>query len=202
MGVLKVWNPTTGQYEYVGGGSVGPQGPAGPVGPAGGTMPAGSIMAYASTTPPSGWVACDGASYATATYPNLFAVIGYSFGGSGANFNVPNLKGRTVVGIDAAQTEFDVVGEAGGSKTHTHATHSNHGNHGDHQHWNDFYTSGPSGVEVTQQIAVIAVASSGHAHQVQGFTQAAGAVAHDAHSAHDSPSHLPPYMALPYIIKT
>ena len=39
---------------------------------------------------PSNCLLCDGTSYPTATYPNLFAAIGYAFGGSGASFNVPD----------------------------------------------------------------------------------------------------------------
>jgi len=55
---------------------------------------AGEISAFGSATPPSGWLACDGASYLVASYAVLFAVIGYTFGGSGANFNVPDLRQR------------------------------------------------------------------------------------------------------------
>jgi microcystin-dependent protein len=52
----------------------------------------------------------------------LFGVIGYTYGGSGSNFTIPNLQGRIPVGRDSAQTEFDVLGEAGGAKTHTLTT--------------------------------------------------------------------------------
>ena len=40
---------------------------------------------------PAGWLLCDGSSIATATYPDLFTAIGYTYGGAGANFNLPNL---------------------------------------------------------------------------------------------------------------
>ena len=56
-------------------------------------FPPGMIMMFGSASGPSGWLLCDGTSYATATYPSLFGAIGYAFGGSGANFNVPNLLG-------------------------------------------------------------------------------------------------------------
>jgi Phage Tail Collar Domain len=48
--------------------------------------------------PPAGWLICDGQSYPTATYPNLFSVIGYSYGGSGAVFSVPDCRARVTVG--------------------------------------------------------------------------------------------------------
>lgn len=51
----------------------------------------GMIAAWAGGAVPSGWLLCDGSSVATATYPDLFAEIGYTYGGAGANFNLPNL---------------------------------------------------------------------------------------------------------------
>jgi microcystin-dependent protein len=61
-------------------------------------LPSGTVVDFAGATAPGGWLACDGSSFPTATYPNLFAAIGYTFGGSGANFNVPDLRGRTGIG--------------------------------------------------------------------------------------------------------
>jgi microcystin-dependent protein len=57
-------------------------------------VPPGVVEAYLGGTSavPSGWVLANGASLSTATYPALFAVLGYRFGGSGANFSVPNLN--------------------------------------------------------------------------------------------------------------
>jgi microcystin-dependent protein len=58
----------------------------------------GDMKAAAYTTVPTGWLLCDGTSYATATYPSLFAAIGYVYGGSGANFNVPNMVNAVPIG--------------------------------------------------------------------------------------------------------
>jgi microcystin-dependent protein len=41
-----------------------------------------------------GWLLCDGRSVAISDFEFLFNVIGYSFGGSGDNFNLPNPAGR------------------------------------------------------------------------------------------------------------
>lgn len=84
--------------------------------------PIGMIAPYSGSVSPTGWLLCDGTSYSTTTYANLFGVVGYTFGGSGSAFAVPNLKGRVVVGIDAAQTEFDAIGESSGAMTHQHAS--------------------------------------------------------------------------------
>ena len=85
------------------------------------TMPAGIYFPFAGASGdiPAGFLLCDGASYLRADYPDLFAAIGTLWGAAdGTHFNVPNLKGRVPVGYDAAQTEFDSVGENGGEKTH------------------------------------------------------------------------------------
>lgn len=55
-----------------------------------GVVPAGMVMDFAAATAPPGWIALDGAVLATATYPALFAAIGYTWGGSGASFVLPN----------------------------------------------------------------------------------------------------------------
>ena len=62
--------------------------------------PAGVIYPYAGANLPTGWIWCDGTSYGTATYSNLFTALGYAYGGSGANFNVPDLRGRVGAGKD------------------------------------------------------------------------------------------------------
>ena len=70
---------------------------------------------------PTGYLLCDGTAVDRTTYAAMFAVISTAFGaGDGSmTFNLPNLKGRVPVGLDAAQTEFDVMGKTGGAKTST-----------------------------------------------------------------------------------
>jgi len=50
-----------------------------------------AIWAGTNASIPAGWLLCDGASVASATYPDLFTALGYAYGGAGANFNLPNL---------------------------------------------------------------------------------------------------------------
>jgi Phage Tail Collar Domain len=61
-------------------------------------IPSGIIMPFGGSAAPSGFLICDGTSYPTASYPNLFAVLGYTYGGSGPNFSVPDMRGRVAVG--------------------------------------------------------------------------------------------------------
>jgi microcystin-dependent protein len=97
--------------------------------PAGAT-PIGTILDFAGPVAPTGFLLCYGQSVATATYPNLFAVIGYTWGGSGANFTIPDLRGYVLAGKDdMGGTNANrlnnwggqniILGEDGGTATHT-----------------------------------------------------------------------------------
>lgn len=62
-------------------------------------VPIGSGALWYTATPPANWLICDGSSLSTAApYDKLFAAIGYTYGGSGANFNLPNLQVRFPIG--------------------------------------------------------------------------------------------------------
>lgn len=68
--------------------------------------------------PETGWFMLNGASIATATYPILFARFGYTFGGSGASFTLPDYtEGKFP--IAAGLTNFPTFGATGGESTHT-----------------------------------------------------------------------------------
>jgi len=87
-------------------------------------VPSGSIVAFAANTVPVGWLVCDGSAQSTTTYPSLFAYIGYTFGGSGTSFNLPNLLGRFIRGFDSGGTvdpsrAFGST-QAGSMATHVH----------------------------------------------------------------------------------
>jgi microcystin-dependent protein len=64
-------------------------------------IPSGAIMAFAMNTAPSGWRECNGASISTGGInAALFAAISYTYGGSGGSFNLPDLRGYFVRGVD------------------------------------------------------------------------------------------------------
>lgn len=89
--------------------------------PANVANPAGAIQMFGGASAPTGWLLCDGAVVSRTTYAALFAAIGtvYGAGDGSTTFALPNLKGRVPVGLDAAQVEFDALGETGGAKLHT-----------------------------------------------------------------------------------
>ena len=65
----------------------------------------GIVVPWGTASIPSGFLLCDGTSYSTSTYAALFAVIAYTYGGSGANFLVPDLRDKTVVGVSSANSK-------------------------------------------------------------------------------------------------
>lgn len=64
--------------------------------------PAGSVIAYAGSTAPSGWLLLFGQNISRTTYAALFSVIGTTYGaGDGSTtFTLPDLRGRAVAGKD------------------------------------------------------------------------------------------------------
>lgn len=58
-------------------------------------VPTGAILLWPKNTAPSGWKVCNGQALAKAQFGDLFDVIGYTFGGSGANFEVPDVTAPT-----------------------------------------------------------------------------------------------------------
>ena len=83
----------------------------------------GDIKISAAINPPAGWLICNGQAVDRNTYLTLYAAIGTTYGaGNGSTtFNVPNLVGRVVAGIDTAGTTLDgaaALGDALGEQTH------------------------------------------------------------------------------------
>jgi microcystin-dependent protein len=66
----------------------------------------GEIMAYAglASTVPTGWVVAAGQTLAINENTPLFAEIGYTYGGSGNTFDLPNLEDKVVAGSGTGQT--------------------------------------------------------------------------------------------------
>lgn len=68
-----------------------------------------------------GWLKCDGRQISTSEFSALFSVLGYSFGGSGSSFALPNPQGRIAgfVGQTVGVTSDWALGDASGAETHT-----------------------------------------------------------------------------------
>lgn len=142
----------------------------------GGLSPVGSITAYASTTAPAGWLLANGASLLRTDYPQLFAILGTSYGAAdGTHFTLPNLLGRDIL---MASTTAN-IGQTGGESNHTLSIAEMPA------HSHDFTTSALAGGGGTVAVSNATVGT--------GSTNSTGGGG--AHNVLD------PYIVLQYIIK-
>jgi microcystin-dependent protein len=71
-------------------------------GTVGSLLPSGTVLPFAGSTAPTGWLLCDGTAVSRTTYANLFAAISTSwgYGNNSTTFNLPDLRGRFLRGRD------------------------------------------------------------------------------------------------------
>lgn len=84
-------------------------------------IPIGSIFMWGNVTPPANWLICDGQAIDRTTFAVLFAILGTSYGiGDGVTtFNLPDFRGRSVVGEGTGPSLSPrAIGATGGSETH------------------------------------------------------------------------------------
>ena len=97
----------------INGSTVAPSGP--------GFLPPGALIpwapaVYTTTTPPAGYLFCDGAVYANGLYPQLAALMGTTYGGTpGVSFAVPDMRfGKSIIGGAINNASFQVLQQPGG----------------------------------------------------------------------------------------
>ena len=155
------------------------------------SSPVGEIKIWPAAVAPTRYLLCDGAAVSRTTYADLFAVIGttYGVGDNSTTFDLPNLKGKVVVGLDVTQTEFDALGETGGEKTHalTVAELASH--------VHVWATNSGTNYPGSQTVSVAAQYAAGGDNQ----TLFMGTV--DATGGDDPHNNLQPYLTLNYIIR-
>jgi microcystin-dependent protein len=135
-------------------------------------LPPASVISSASSVVPSGFLLCNGQEVSRTTYSALFAAIGTAFGaGNGSTtFNVPDLRGRVIAGLDnmggtpaSRLTTFSAttVGAAGGADKHTLTTGElavhNHGvtDPGHGHSYQDGYNDGSGGFGLGSGVATV-----------------------------------------------
>jgi len=64
---------------------------------------------------PENYRLCDGTELLIADYPEIFSILGTTYGGDGStNFKLPDLRSRFVVGYDSAKNDYNNLGKTGG----------------------------------------------------------------------------------------
>jgi microcystin-dependent protein len=161
-------------------------------------LPSGAIIMWSGDSIPAGWTLCDGVNKARL--------------GGGVDHEVPDLRGRFIVGKDSRDADYISIGEDGGEKEVT-LTKSQMPSHkhepgnlgtekdGDHFHKTEFTLGSSTGGTFT-------LAAAGEMMKVQLTTEEGGIHAHKvtlgetAGTGGNMPhENRPPYYTLAYIFK-
>ena len=78
------------------------------------SLPIGTISIYSGEIIPDNWLKCDGSQLLISDYFNLYKIIGNLYGGNNYVFNLPDLKGNTVIGVG----DKYYLGNKGGEEQH------------------------------------------------------------------------------------
>lgn len=153
--------------------------------------PIGSVLPYAGTSEPTGYLFCRGQAVSRTTYADLFAAIGTTFGaGDGSTtFNLPDLRDRFPLGdndmggSDAGRVgNYNTdLGDTGGEDQHTLTT----GEIPNHSH--------------TMTKRVVGDGGAGHIGGTSGSTD--GSLTTSAVGGGGAHNNMPPFLTLHYIIK-
>ncbi|MGE4382260.1 MAG: phage tail protein [Arcobacter sp.] len=158
---------------------------------------AGTVIAFANSSVPTGFLECNGALLSRTTYADLFAVIGttYGVGDGSTTFAIPDLRGEFIRGFDngkgtdSGRTIGSSQSDAYGSHSHTGSTNST----GAHTH----------AVDVGADIGgTNYVRGSGGSYQTSKSTSSAGTHSHTVTiNASGSTETRPRNIAMMYCIK-
>lgn len=155
--------------------------------------PVGSIKLWPSDVMPTGWLRCTGSYILRADYPDLFALIGTTYGSSLAtNFALPNLMDRLPLGKGS---EFPTLGATGGEINHILASNeipSHYHNNGIADDKVTTFVYGPTSAGMPG-LATRGIVDESASLSYQGKTSSVG-----GNFAHNN---MPPYQVFHFIIK-
>lgn len=175
--------------------------------PLGGIMPWGADETLAPAAP-AGWLKCNGDAVSRETYAELYALVGDLWGaGDGVTtFNVPDLRGRTVIGAGTGTGLTNRNrGDTVGAETHTlvdaEIPAHTHGSEPAHRHAPD-----NGGQFVTNTYPT---GTSRHGGTTAGYlqmdgggqTELGGAHTHDSVGGNGAHNNMQPSTAMLYIIR-
>lgn len=171
-------------------------------------VPSGAVVPFAGVNAPSGWLVCAGQAVSRSDYAALFAVLGtvHGAGDGTTTFNLPDLRGRAVFGVDSMSGAVagrvtsavsgingGALGAAGGSEAmqgHTHtATVTDPG----HSHVMQGTSGTTSGAYCNQAL------TTGSLYSTRAATT--GITVANSTTGGGNSQNMPPALMLNYIIK-
>ena len=118
------------------------------------TVCVGAIVYYPVSTAPAGWLVANGSTVSRAAYPRLFSLLGtmYGVGDGSTTFGLPNLTGRSPIGVDSGSPLINTVGKMAGEiyvtltlpqiPPHSHSIDGHPQNRSDGNHDHPMYDQG------------------------------------------------------------
>jgi microcystin-dependent protein len=186
-----------------------------------GQVPVGSVMPFAGSTAPANWLLCYGQAVSRTQYAGLFLTLGTTYGsGDGSTtFNLPDLRGRSISGVDnmggstanrvtAATSGITgtTLGAVGGTENLTAHTHSNTLSDPGHQHilWNaSSLTMGSPEAGAGNYVRSIFTRSGydNYATQWYAAPTSTGVTINNASAGAGGSQNMPPTIMLNYIVR-
>lgn len=156
---------------------------------------------------PADYMLCDGSELSIDTYGTLYDVLGVSFGGNGqTTFNLPDLRGRFVVGYDTSNPDYNAINKdkIGGAKEveleKKHLPAHDHRDAGDGVF--NKLSARAADVDATNTPGTIDDKTPDAEYRVGGMTPGQWSQSEIKSVGENKPhENRPPYMVLAYIIK-
>ena len=186
------------------------------------TFSSGMILNWAGniSSPPSGWLVCDGTAVSRTTYSSLFTAISTAFGtGDGSTtFNIPDMRDKFVIGSGNTYNQ----GDTGGSADAIVPSHNHTASFSGGSHYHNTFRGEVSTTQLYDQINGVFLRNHAATNRDVGADPDAviggtnntpnggrtanaslsGSVTVNTTGTSVTDANLPPYVALGYIIKT
>lgn len=127
----------------------------------------GTIMPYAGSTAPDGWLLCDGATFSSSTYPQLYSLIGST--------TLPDLRSKYLKGAsNIADTK-----QSSGNVGHTHnasysASNSSNNNSADASHTHNMNYNGASTNDANHNHYMVLTGAAAYGYMTNAGNYVAG----------------------------
>lgn len=164
--------------------------------------PAGIISAFAGSSAPTGWLACNGAAISRTTYATLFAAIGTTWGpGDGVNtFNLPDLRGAFLRGSGTSSLDPSSPRAVGSFQAEAYASHTHSNSLSDPGHAHTVFGDTQGGFATGSAGSIERIATFANVNRT-GSTSTVGTGISISNAASGGAETRPDNYAILYIIK-